>query len=270
MLKARIITGLILASLVLAGLFWLNTAGVAALLAVVIAIGAFEWAGLCAVQGARRVLYVLFILGLCGLSVFLPVRAVLIPGVVWWVYAMWDLVVRADGRTGLWRHPGTELLIGVLVLVPAWRACVALKAWNPARPEWLFMLLFLVWAADTVAYFVGRAFGRRRLAPKVSPGKTIEGAAGGLAGAALLVFAWTMAAGYSGGMAVRTAAFAALVAAFSVAGDLVESKGKRLRGVKDSGRLLPGHGGMLDRIDALTAAAPVFVLGIRWLVGDRS
>ncbi|MDA8389986.1 MAG: phosphatidate cytidylyltransferase [Gammaproteobacteria bacterium] len=270
MLKARIVTGLVLAPLVLAGLVWLGTTGVAVLIGLVMAAGGFEWAGLCQLEGGPRVLYVLAVAALCALSLAIPLSFILFPALAWWLYATWDLVIHKDQRAGAWRHSSTRLAIGLIVLIPAWRACVALKASDPLHPQWLLLLVFLVWTADTAAYFAGRAFGRRRLAPQVSPGKTVEGVAGGVAAAALLGFGWVMIAGYGHDLAVKTAVFAMVVALFSVVGDLTESKAKRLAGVKDSGHWLPGHGGILDRIDALTAAAPVFVLGIRWLAGDRS
>lgn len=129
-----------------------------------------------------------------------------------------------------------------------------------ARCCWF--LLMLIWIADIGAYFTGRHWGRIKLAPKISPGKTREGVYGALVGALLsgVVLAWWQ------GLSIQQAPFAILLcilaALFSVAGDLFWSMLKRLRGVKDSSNLLPGHGGMLDRIDSLTAAAPVFLLGL--------
>ena len=270
MLKTRILTGLVLAPLVLAGLFWLNTAGVALLIGAVIAVGGFEWAGLCELQGSLRALYVLGVIALGALSLALPLSIVLFAALGWWLYAAWDLVAHKDQGAGLWRPAHARPLIGLIILIPAWRACVTLKAVDPLHPYWLLLLVLLVWTADSAAYFAGKAFGRHRLAPHVSPGKTVEGLAGGVIGAALLTFSWIMASGRGRALAWEMAGFAIVVALFSVVGDLTESKAKRLAGVKDSGHWLPGHGGILDRIDALTAAAPVFVLGIRWLAGDRS
>ncbi len=132
-------------------------------------------------------------------------------------------------------------------------------------------MLLLVWLADTAAFFVGTAFGRTRLAPRISPGKTLEGALGGLGAVLILallggIFYWR----FDGLDLVLWLLLAALTAGFSVLGDLVESRAKRLAGVKDSGTLLPGHGGMMDRIDAFIAAAPVFALGWAVLLGAES
>jgi phosphatidate cytidylyltransferase len=144
----------------------------------------------------------------------------------------------------------------------AWIALVRLHAVPSGGPVLVLALLILVWLADSAAYFTGRAFGRHRLAPVVSPGKTVEGLAGAMAGAAAFGAALAgLGVVDSAGLMV-TIALCVVVAVLSVAGDLFESFAKRSAGQKDSGHLLPGHGGVLDRIDSLIAAAPVFVLGL--------
>jgi phosphatidate cytidylyltransferase len=156
---------------------------------------------------------------------------------------------------------------GFLVLVPLWVAAVYLLAADDERPRVLLFLLVLVWVADSAAYFAGSIMGRTKLAPHVSPGKTVEGVAGGVLGVVLL--AWlcgTILWKFEGMLLAMWTGLAAVTALFSVVGDLTESKLKRIAGVKDSGRLLPGHGGVLDRIDALTSAAPVFALGAIFLL----
>jgi phosphatidate cytidylyltransferase len=162
-----------------------------------------------------------------------------------------------------WAKGLVLLPMGLILLIPAWSGLVDL---HKASPWWLMYLFTLVWGADTGAYFAGRALGKNKLAPAVSPGKTIEGMVGGL----VLTMGIMVAVGiYRELPGLRFVAFAGLsllTVLASVLGDLVESMVKRHAGVKDSGNIFPGHGGALDRIDSLTAAAPVFALGW-WLSG---
>jgi phosphatidate cytidylyltransferase len=164
-----------------------------------------------------------------------------------------------------WHRPGLTLICGLAVLVPAF---VALARLQTSEPGWLgsahgplavLWLVLMVCAADIGAYAAGRAFGQRKLAPRVSPGKTWEGAMGGLAMVALV--AWGGAV-YFGGSPRAAIAFGCGVGIFSIIGDLTESMFKRAAALKDSGTLLPGHGGLLDRIDSVTAAAPLYALGL--------
>ncbi len=151
---------------------------------------------------------------------------------------------------------------GILALVPSWLALVRLLHAPPRGPQWVLFMLLLVWVADIGAYFFGRRFGRVRLAPEVSPGKTWEGVLGGAAGSALVAIAG------SAWFRIPLFAFVPLCLAavgFSIVGDLTESLLKRFAGMKDSGTVLPGHGGVMDRIDSLTGAAPVLLLGLSFL-----
>ncbi|HNJ85279.1 MAG TPA: phosphatidate cytidylyltransferase, partial [Agitococcus sp.] len=152
---------------------------------------------------------------------------------------------------------------GLILLIPAWAGLTDL---HQASPWWLLYVFCLVWGADTGAYFAGRKFGKHKLAPSVSPGKTIEGFVGGLITTSMLIVAVAI---YRDLSAIRFVAFVGLsllTVLASVLGDLLESMVKRQAGVKDSGNIFPGHGGALDRIDSLTAAAPLFALGW-WLAG---
>jgi phosphatidate cytidylyltransferase len=162
-----------------------------------------------------------------------------------------------------------ELAAGVLVLAAPWGALIELHESDPHGRALVLFFLMLVWTADSLAYFVGRRWGRTKLAPRVSPGKTREGVYGALAGALLwgLLLGWVSSLGPSGTLAAVL--LCGVTVLISVVGDLYESLLKRRRGVKDSSHLLPGHGGMLDRVDSLTAAAPVFVLGLA-LIGGLS
>ncbi len=153
-------------------------------------------------------------------------------------------------------------LAGLPVLVPAWLALSYLHRVPERGPQLTLFLLLLVFAADIGAYFAGRAFGRLKLAPQVSPGKTWEGVIGGLSSAALIAYAGALWFKFD---TIAILGLGCAVALVSVVGDLTESMFKRHVGLKDSGAILPGHGGMLDRLDSITAAAPVFALGMVWL-----
>ena len=237
----------------LAALFYLPPAGLAALAALVAALGGFEWARLCAMRGGAAWLYA----GLAAAAVVLllifgvpAIQAMLGAAGFFWLVAVpcWlARGVRAEHRVLL-------IVSGWIVLIPAALALALLK------PADVLKVLILVWIADTAAYFVGRQWGRRRLAPSISPGKTWEGALGGVLGAV----AYAMIGGtfFDGGRAGWPAYLVAgvLLAAISIVGDLFESAVKRQAGAKDSGTLLPGHGGVLDRIDSATAVLPLAAL----------
>ncbi|MEN8176090.1 MAG: phosphatidate cytidylyltransferase, partial [Pseudomonadota bacterium] len=153
------------------------------------------------------------------------------------------------------------LVAGVVLLSAAWAALVSVHRGSPAGAELTLYLLVLIWGADSGAYFAGRIFGKRKLAPALSPGKTVEGAAGAILAAVLLAlfYAWWRQPGTDVGL---FSLLSIVVVVVSIAGDLFESLLKRREGVKDSGTLLPGHGGVLDRLDSLLAAAPVYYVGL--------
>jgi phosphatidate cytidylyltransferase len=177
--------------------------------------------------------------------------------VAWWLVALiWIIWVPT--------HVGRAAagLAGVLALVPTWIALVRIDARWVHGAQWTLFILALAFAADTGAFFVGRKFGRARLAPRVSPNKTWEGVIGGMILALLVAWIGTVWFGQRAGGFVPLCLAAS---AFSVIGDLTESLLKRHVRLKDSGRLFPGHGGVLDRIDSVTAATPVMALGLIWL-----
>ena len=269
MLKQRILTAVILVPLLVAALFYLSIPWIAMLFGVFIAAAAWEWAALSGLrQIPAKVAYVtcLLFFGALGLNV-IPLQrelivALLAAAALWWLWALVELFSRPDANKGMFTTLAGRAIGGFLVLVPLWVASVYLLVADDERPRILLYLLVLVWVADTAAYIAGTAIGRTKLAPRISPGKTVEGVGGGVLGVVLL--AWlcgTMIWKFEGMLLAMWSGLAALTALFSVVGDLTESKLKRIAGVKDSGKLLPGHGGVLDRIDALTAAAPVFALG---------
>lgn len=269
MLSRRILTAIALVLPLLAALFYLPTFWLALLFGSVIFAGAWEWAALSALNTRiPRGLYALALTVFGALAVRALLRdpasimALLGAAVLWWLWVLAELV-RHPGPDAGWLATRTGRLVsGFCTLVPAWVAPLYLHVVDPSSPTLLLFLFVLVWTADSAAYFFGWAFGRHKLAPQISPGKTVEGALGGLGAVALLAYACgTIVWRFDGAKLVLWIVLALFTAALSVVGDLAESKLKRVAGVKDSGRLLPGHGGVLDRVDAFTAAAPVFVAG---------
>jgi phosphatidate cytidylyltransferase len=234
---------------VLAALFLLPRAALAGLLAMVLLVAGLEWGRLCRLDPAGSWIYAAAIAAVFLTAYLLDLgQALFLVAAAWWILLapawMWRGVV-ADQRRWL----GTA---GFAVLVPAALAMLVL------RPLELLAALVLVWIADTAAYFVGRAWGKRKLAPAISPGKTWEGAAGGLMAAlayAIIGGFWIQGIAWAPFLAA-----AALLAMVSIVGDLFESAAKRQARVKDSGSLLPGHGGVLDRIDSATAVLPLAAL----------
>ncbi len=265
MLKTRIATAVVLAVVVLTFLFALPPVAGVGLIALLVLGGAWEWARFAGFQhtGARLA----FTAALAALGALAWVataersawQALMAVAALWWMVAFLWLSLRPHAIV----RPMVAIA-GVLTLVPTWVALGRLLLIEtPVRgSQYLFCLLLIVWAADIGAYFAGRAFGRLKLAPAVSPNKTWEGFLGGVAGTVLVAFA---GAGWFHLPAEPFVALGLAVGLASVVGDLTESLFKRYAGLKDSGTLLPGHGGVLDRIDSITAGAPFFVLGLGWL-----
>jgi phosphatidate cytidylyltransferase len=266
MLKTRILTAIVLIAVTLAALFWLPPRAWGAVTLVVVAVAAHEWANLCGYARWPRVAFVVaaIAIGADLLFAFAPdtgwpmVVTLLACGVA----TLFWLAVAPMWLASAWRVESklALALTGWLVLLAWWVALVDLQARSPAL---LLAAMAIVWIADTAAYFSGRAFGRRKLAPTISPGKTWEGVYGALAATALYVLAMLWLAPDLLHVRERTplaiAGWVGLVlalTALSVVGDLFKSLLKRQRGVKDSGRILPGHGGVIDRIDALLAVMP--------------
>ncbi len=276
MLKQRIITALMLIPLVLGALFFLPLKFFALLAALVFLLASREWSGfVCAAP--QQWLPIVFCL-LLGASLFwLPVEQLwtphlhpLVMGVLWTAVSWWLLglllVLRYPQSAKLWKESiWLKSLFGLVTLVPFFWSLVAIRGYNfyhdPMMGAWILLFVMgLVWAADSGAYFFGKAFGKHKLAPAVSPGKTIEGMCGGLFTASLLAIGVTWSMGFVPAKMITVLCCSLLAGLASVLGDLTESMFKREAGIKDSGTLLPGHGGILDRIDSLTAALPVFLL----------
>jgi phosphatidate cytidylyltransferase len=267
MLKQRVLTALILAPLVIAAVLLLPNDSLALLLALVVTVGAREWAVLSGINPwFGQLLYSLTLLLIMFVIFYqLPPAGYLwVVGfsVFWWVTVFFRLTRFQGSEHASAGFEPLRALEGVAVLVPAWLALVVLHRIPNGGPVLLLFLLILIWSADIGAYFAGHRWGRTKLAPRVSPGKTREGVYGAMASALIcgLFLVWWL--GTELERAPLLLLLCLITTLFSVAGDLFESLLKRRRGLKDSGTLLPGHGGMLDRIDSLTAAAPLFMLGL--------
>lgn len=265
MLRARVVTAIILVAVLLLVLFVLPPVAAALAVAAAVLAGAWEWSRfLGLVRTLPRVAYV-GLVGLAGALVLLTTELTTDPRPLLWVaLAWWGLAFAWVLRFP--RPIGQQLaaLCGLAVLLPLWLVLSVLVTRPGDGPLLVLLLLLIVWAADIGAYFAGRAFGRVKLAPQVSPGKTWEGVLGGLVAATLVAAAgahWLSLP--LAGLLLLTPALVMI----SVLGDLTVSMFKRNAGLKDSGRLFPGHGGILDRIDSLSAAAPLFLLGLGWLGG---
>ncbi len=259
-LRQRIVTALLLAAALIAVLFWLPAEVTVAAVMLVVAAGAWEWAGFAGLGAASARIAYMAVVGLGIAAAWWltgtpeSLRLFLWFTVTWWILAfIW--ILAGTGRGG---STGAAIA-GLLVLVPAAVAIGRLTELEPVGRELLFVLVLLVAAADIGAYFGGRRFGRRKLAPTVSPGKTWEGLVSGVAGAAIVGLVTGRLFGMPGPAWLGVCLAVVL---FSVVGDLLESMFKRRVGLKDSSGLLPGHGGVLDRVDSLTAAAPAFLLGL--------
>ncbi|MFB9133414.1 phosphatidate cytidylyltransferase [Vibrio sp. AK197] len=275
-MKQRIITAVILAPLVIAGIFMLPLPLFIAALAIITLIGFWEWTQF--VGDASRVMTLIPGVVVSALSLyFIPFDSISLDavthshfvmlwlGTIWWIIAS-VLAVTYPRSSSLWNH--SSLLrhaFGILTLLPFFWSVILLRAENMSGDVYhgaklvLFVCL-IVWAADSGAYFAGKSFGKHKMAPNVSPNKTIEGLLGGMATA--LIAGWAAAQYFD----IQFASFGALLVTtlltviISVLGDLVESMFKRVSGIKDSSNIIPGHGGVLDRIDSLTAAFPIFTL----------
>ena len=270
MLRTRVLSALVMAPLVVCAVLFLDNPVFSLLLGIILLAAAWEWSHLIPVRTvAARLAYtgavavLMWLLWRSGLETL--IRPLLLVAFVWWLFALFWLSQPQFGVQATLSNYSLKMLAGALVILPAWAALSTLHASPERGPTVTLMLLMLVWLADIGAYFAGRRWGEKKLAPAISPGKTWEGVYGGLFSS--LLFAAVAGGIYSHSLR-WTLAFmtvSLLTAMFSVAGDLLESLMKRQSGVKDSGNLIPGHGGIFDRIDSLVAAAPMFLIGFLWL-----
>ena len=281
MLIQRIITALILAPAAISAIFYLPLNYFATVLMAVIAIGAWEWGPLMGFETKTR--RSLFVVVTCALISFIwftiptdniwlenkqlheSAIYILWLSVAWWLISA-VLMFAYPRYSSFWSsHRSIRGIFGWLTLVPTWLAFIVIRSNSypddPYHGAQLLMFLFLmVWSADIGAYFFGKAFGKHKLMPNVSPGKTLEGFLGGVFCACVLIAIAAYQIGWNSDQITTVLIITVLISTVSVLGDLNESMFKRQAGVKDSGSILPGHGGILDRIDSLTATAPVFAL----------
>jgi phosphatidate cytidylyltransferase len=262
-LLKRVITAVVLVTVLLGVLFAAPPGVATGAVAILMLLAGREWtAFLGQVRPMVRHLYLLLLASACAASYWLiPERldlaVVLWAALAWWVVALvWIL------RYPMPISPLAAAIAGIFVLLPAWISLVTILQVAGQGSVLLLLGLAMVWAADIGAYFAGHRWGRLKLAPQVSPGKTLEGVAGGLLGAALTA---GVGASLLGLPLAAMLPLGLCVAAISVIGDLTESMFKRSVGIKDSGSLFPGHGGVLDRIDSIAAAMPLFALGLQWM-----
>ena len=277
MTRTRLLAALVMTPLAVAAILLLPTQWLVALAAVLFMIGLWEWFDLAEIEDtlSRAVLLVAnlaLVVALVWASrssvgyTLVLFQLVSVIGVVWWLLALlwlgrYDFASDHDTHARVFK-----LAAGALSMIPAWCALAWIHASQPNGHRWLLTALAIVWAADSGAYFAGRKFGGRffsgrKLAPRVSPNKTIEGLLGGVVAGIVVGVLFALFAGANPSQLPAVALVALVAVLFSVIGDLFESLLKRHAGVKDSGNLIPGHGGILDRIDGVLAALPVFALG---------
>ena len=273
MTRTRLLAAFIMGPTVIAAVLLLPTQWMVLLAAVVFLAGMWEWFALAEIEDtlARGALLVLNLLLMVALAwatgsadgTMVLFKLALVVGVVWWLLAMlwlvhYDFASDHDTNARVFK-----LAAATLAVIPAWCALALL---HNDGPGWLLLALSTIWATDTGAYFAGRAWGKRKLAPRISPNRTVAGLVGGLAAGVLVAVlgAWLLLGTLPSQLAL-VALVALLTVLFSVVGDLFESLLKRHVGAKDSGNLIPGHGGVMDRLDSVLAALPVFALGKFWL-----
>ncbi len=265
MLWQRVITALVLVPPVLFGLIYGETLWVAMVTGIIIAVGAKEWSSLAKLNKPYQYLsYITFVI-LCLLGTYLIheqqlAMLVIYTGAGWWLMAS-GLIIKAEqsGHLPEINRP-VKIIVGILTLVPSWLGLVVMHGGALAVDRFMLIFLFiLIWSADIFGYFCGKKWGKNKIAPLVSPGKTWQGAAGAMVGCALISICFSINKQFQISESILFLLICLVTVIVSIIGDLMESLLKRHANVKDSGTLLPGHGGVLDRIDSFTAASPVFL-----------
>lgn len=265
MLKQRLLTALIMIPLVAALVIYLSPLWFCGFSALFVIWGAWEWSLFLGMDTLpKRLIYPTVMIVALVAAFFVRIPYALYAALAWWILATLLVICYPKG-SGIWaQHKFVRAVMGVLVLIPCWMALNFMRSAENGSYMILFVFV-LVWVADSAAYFVGGKWGKHKLAPQVSPGKSWEGLVGAIAAAlviAVLQLAWFSIAYEIWPVALLLSLVTVL---FSVVGDLFESMMKRNANLKDAGQSLPGHGGILDRIDSLTAAAPIFTLGAMWV-----
>lgn len=267
MLRQRVLTALLLAPLVILLILLVPTNVFALLLAVAFLAATWEWSLLAGMKN-RTTQVTLLVCAAALFAVLWLLRAstwlwpaLIVAGVAWWLLVCVWLRHFAFGAAPTPENRNLKLLAGAFVIFPAWVGGLSIHGSEPHGHIWTFLAMLLVWAADTGAYFSGRFFGKRKLAPQISPGKTWAGVYGAFVTSAVVVLVGGWLLGVRDARLIGLIVVAVVTVASSIVGDLLESLMKRHANVKDSGALFPGHGGLLDRLDSVFAALPVFALG---------
>lgn len=267
MLFQRILTALVLAPLAIVIILWPPTMVFAAIVAVTFLAALWEWASLSGLK-SRLWRVVLLLVTACIFGLLWQARntvatpLVLVAGVAWWLLACLWLRHFAFAAAPTRENRTLKLVAGLFVIIPAWMALASIHARVPHGHWWTLLALAIVWASDIGAYFSGRRFGKRKLAPQISPGKTWAGAYGAMVAGVLVASLGGWFLDVRGTTLVALALLGAMTVAISIVGDLIESLLKRHAQVKDSGTIFPGHGGLMDRLDSVFAALPVFAAGM--------
>jgi phosphatidate cytidylyltransferase len=266
--KQRLITALILAPLMVGGIFFLPIEQFAYFIGFIVTVAAWEWANLSGYSSPLvRIVYAGIVAATTFATAYFMARhtelasLILSIGAFWWLVACL-LVIQYPDKVALWQAKPVRAVLGLLVLIPMWVGFMTLKSQEHSSLIIVYVML-IIWGADTGAYFAGKTWGNKKLAPNVSPGKSWAGFWGGLATTGLIAVVFSLCVDQWLRPITQTdfsllAVMTFITAIISVMGDLLESMMKRHRGIKDSSQLLPGHGGVLDRIDSMASAVPVF------------
>jgi phosphatidate cytidylyltransferase len=265
-MKQRVITALLITPLAIAMILLLPSTIFAVVIAGLCLLAAWEWTRMAGMRSRplRAVLLALYAVALLLLWIYAaaaPGWITIVAGCLWWFVALVWLKHFSFGAAPTRENTALKLIAGALAILPAWTAMMQLHRGQGSPHTWALYALMLVWAADSFAYLAGRTWGKIKLAPNISPGKTIEGVYGGLAGSGVIALIGGWLLGVRGLSLFGLLVLALIVVLFSVVGDLFESLIKRHCNVKDSGTLFPGHGGAFDRLDGVFAALPIFALG---------
>jgi phosphatidate cytidylyltransferase len=272
MTRTRLLAAMIMTPLAIALVLFLDTPWLVACAAVLFLSGLWEWFRLAEIDDTlhRSVLLVANLALMVAIVwasrsgtgySFVLFQVATVVGVVWWLLSLLWLKNYSFASDHDTHARMFKLAAGTLAVVPAWCALALIHGGQPNGHRWLLIALLVIWGADTGAYFAGRRFGKHKLSPRISPNKTIEGLVGGMVASVVIALIAAPFAGASVAQLPWVALVVVVTVLFSVVGDLFESLLKRHVGAKDSGDLIPGHGGILDRIDSVLAALPVFALG---------
>jgi phosphatidate cytidylyltransferase len=256
----RILSGIVLIPIVLWIILGGNPQVFQVFVLIICLLGAWEWSNFMNLtSNYRRFIYLVLILAGLFFAEFIPSIYILWAGAIWWVYAIGQLI-RYHKNPDPSIHTFWMGLLGFLVIIPTWAGLTTLRIQGEHGAGWVLLYLVMLWSTDSGAYLTGKFLGKHKLAPNLSPNKTIEGAIGGFVTLLIVALIGVFILHIPSSQWLIYFIGAILLNVFSVIGDLYESMLKRKRGIKDSGNVIPGHGGILDRIDGLLASIPVFAL----------